>query len=412
MPVFDNLNYTHSAGVSPSVVQYYERSLLENMKAELVHSRDAQKRTLPLNNGKRVQFRRMTPFTISTTPLAEGITPAGQTLNQTQMTAMVKPYGRHVELTDEMDYTLLDNMHQETAKLLADQANLTLDTISRDAINAGMNVMYTGANVARGTIAATDVLTYAAIKKAVRTLKRNNAKPFSDGFFHAIVHPDVVHDLTSDAMWVDVAKYQDKQKVDKYELGTIYHVKFFESTNAKSFKNETYLYGAVESLVASAGYDVTNKCLTTATTITSDQARELTGKMVNVQYTKSATTYNTIMCVESVDYAAGKIYFRWNPPAAVSAEWTVLQVLTIVPSGGGASNAEVFSTVIYGMDAFGTIELGGTGKNVEVIINPPGSSGALDPLNQRSTIAWKVKGFCTTILQDDLIVRIESGATA
>ena len=52
MAVFDNLNYTHSPGVAPGVVQYYERALLENLQPEMVHSRDAQKRTLPLNNGK------------------------------------------------------------------------------------------------------------------------------------------------------------------------------------------------------------------------------------------------------------------------------------------------------------------------------------------------------------------------
>lgn len=32
MAVFDNLNKTYSPGVAPSVVEYYERSLLENMK--------------------------------------------------------------------------------------------------------------------------------------------------------------------------------------------------------------------------------------------------------------------------------------------------------------------------------------------------------------------------------------------
>ena len=156
MPVFDNLNYTYSPGVAPAVTQFYERTLLENMKPEMVHSRDAQRRTLPLNNGKRVQFRRFTPFEAITKPLAEGVTPAGQTLTETAFTAMVKPYGGHVELTDEMNFYMLDNMHQETAKLLSDQAALSLDTISRDALNAGMNVHYVNDKASRGVIAATD----------------------------------------------------------------------------------------------------------------------------------------------------------------------------------------------------------------------------------------------------------------
>lgn len=412
MAIFDNLNYTYSPGVAPAVVQYYERTLLENMQPEMVHSRDAQKRTLPLHNGKRVQFRRFTPFGAITTPLAEGVTPAGQTLTETAFTAMVKPYGGHVELTEEMDFYMLDNMHKETAQLLADQAALSLDTIAREARNAGMNVQYVDSanNTSRGTLEASDKLTYAEIKKAVRTLKRKNVKPFADGFYHAIVHPDVVHDLTSDPMWVDVAAYQDKRKAERYELGCIYKVKFYESTNAKVFEAQTYIYGTTAAITAATDFDAASKCLTTADTISEDDARAMTGLLVDVQYTSGGTNYTTPMCIERVD--AKKIYFRWAPAPAVTDNWTTGNALKIVPTGGGASGADVYSTLVYGRDAFGTIELGGKGKNVQVFIEPPGSSGALDPLHQRGTIAWKVNGFCEVILQDDFVVRIEGGATA
>ena len=409
MAVFDNLNKTYSPGVAPSVVEYYERSLLENMKPEMVHNRDAQKRTLPEHNGKTVKFRRFTPFAAITEPLAEGVTPAGQTLTETAFTAMVKPYGGHVELTDEINFYLLDNMHQETAKLLADQAALSLDTISRNALNAGMNVQYANSKTSRGALDSTDKLTFAEIKKAVRNLKRKNVKPFADGFYHAIVHPDVVHDLTADTMWVDVAKYQDKVKTERYELGTIYKVKFFESTNAMVFKAQTYIYGTKTSLTATA-FDAATKCMTVSDSISEDDARAMTGLLVNVQITKSSANSVTPMCIERVDATNKKVYFRWVP--ASTTDWTTTNALKIVPYGGGASGADVYSTLIYGENAFGTIELGGTGRNVQIIINAPGSSGALDPLAQRGTIAWKVKGFCTVILQDDFIVRLESGATA
>ena len=409
MAVFDNLNKTYSPGVAPSVVEYYERSLLENMKPEMVHNRDAQKRTLPEHNGKTVKFRRFTPFAAITEPLAEGVTPAGQTLTETAFTAMVKPYGGHVELTDEINFYLLDNMHQETAKLLADQAALSLDTISRNALNAGMNVQYANSKTSRGALASTDKLTFAEIKKAVRNLKRKNVKPFADGFYHAIVHPDVVHDLTADTMWVDVAKYQDKVKTERYELGTIYKVKFFESTNAMVFKAQTYIYGTKASLTATA-CDASTKCMTVSDSISEDDARAMTGLLVNVQITKSSAVSVTPMCIERVDATNKKVYFRWVP--ASTTDWTTTNALKVVPYGGGASGADVYSTLIYGENAFGTIELGGTGRNVQIIINAPGSSGALDPLAQRGTIAWKVKGFCTVILQDDFIVRLESGATA
>ena len=227
MAVFDNMNYSYSQGVAPGIVEYHERNLLENMKPEMVYARDAQVRKLPEGNGKHVNFRRMVPYGAVTEPLKEGVTPDGQELRQTSFSVMVKPYGRHIETTDELNFYHIDDLHYEANKLLSDQASLSLDTICRNAVTAGMNVQYAGGKATRGQLTNDDKLTGEEIKKAVRTLRRNNAKTFPDGYFHAVVHPDTVYDLTSDPMWIDIAKYQDKSKIEKYELGTMYGVKFF-----------------------------------------------------------------------------------------------------------------------------------------------------------------------------------------
>lgn len=245
----------------------------------------------------------------------------------------------------------------------------------------------------------------------MRTLKRNNARPFEDGFYHAIIHPDAVFDLTSAPDWVDVARYQDKEKIERYELGCLYKVKFFESSNAKVFRQESYLYGATAALNVTA-VDEEERCVTVSQSITPEEARMLTGKLVSLTCTKGGATTVTPMCVERVDAANQKITFRWMPDSTVSAQWTTANSAQIVPTGGGADGAPVYGTLIYGQNAFGDVELGGDGKNVKIIINPPGSAGASDPLEQRGTIAWKVRGFTCVILQDAFIVRIEHGATA
>lgn len=76
---------------------------------------------------------------------------------------------------------------------------------------------------------------------------------------------------------------------------------------------------------------------------------------------------------------------------------------------GGASGADVYATMVIGKDAYGTIDLGGSG--LEVITKPLGSGGTSDPLNQRGTHGWKAFK-ATKILVDEYMVRIESGATA
>ena len=412
---FEHIHKTTTAALRPSVLEeFIERTLLENMKPAMVHSMDAQKRTLPLNNGKYVKFRKFDPLDPITTPLLEGVTPAGQDLNMTSFSAMVKPYGGHIEVSDELDLYMIDNISKEAATLLADQAALSLDTISRNALNAGANVQYVQASgTGRANVKDTDVLTYAAIKKAVRSLKNKNVKPFSDGFYHAIVHPDVVHDLTSDQMWTDVAKYAQGKPVSQYELGCIYKVKFFESTNAMVFKAKTYLFGTTEDLTASADYVANSKKIVCGSEsgVTEEVARELTGQMVYI----SANSKVTPACIERVDAATKTFYLRWDPGSAVTTDWTTAKSLKIVPYGGGYTDGglsgKVYSTLIYGADAFGSIELAGGGSNVQIIVKDASSGGAENPLNQRGSVAWKVKGFCTVILQDDFIIRVESGAT-
>lgn len=409
MAVYDNIQKTTSAGLRPSVLEeFIERTLLENMKPAMVHSMDAQKRTLPLNNGKRVKFRKFDPMPAITAPLAEGVTPEGQSLNMTSFTAMVKPYGGYVTMTDELNLYQIDNISKEAATLLSDQAALTLDTVARDQLNTGLNVQYVNNKTSRAALTTSDILNYNEIKKAVRTLKRNNVKPCGDGYYHAIVHPDVVHDLTSDTMWVDVAKYQDKAAVQQNELGTIYKVKFFESTNAKTFAAQTNLFDAANGMSAVASLAVKNYVHETrtgdfSTTLTEDQARALTGKMGAVIVSEVAHP----VCIERIDVPNKKVTLRWDDAALV----TTAAGFTIAAYGGATSGDPVYSTLIYGADAFGSVELAG-GGNVQVIVKEPGSSGSDDPLNQRGSIGWKVNGFTTVILQDDFIVRVESGASA
>ena len=80
----------------------------------------------------------------------------------------------------------------------------------------------------------------------------------------------------------------------------------------------------------------------------------------------------------------------------------------LFPFVGGLRNNK---TIIYGKEYCGCVELEGNGKNVSIIIKPAGSSGSDDPLNQRGTIAWKVKGFGAGVLHDNYGVRLEHGVS-
>ena len=415
MAVYDNINVSYQASLAPTMLEsYLQRRALKNVEPNLGYMKDAQMIEQPKGNGKHVKFFRYTELPAITKPLYEGVTPDGQKLEETAFSVMTKNYGGYMAYTDELDLWHVDSKTQAISDRLNRQAQLSIDTVGRDQIMAGLNVMYPGSVTSRASLTKSNVLTYAIVKKAVRNLKRKGAQPFADGFFHAKIDQDTYYDLTQDTHWNDVSTYQDDSRVQKYELGNIYKVKFFEVDNGKVFKNETYLYGTVAALTAYANFDATERSMIVTATMSEDEARELTGKMVYVQYTKSTVDYVTPMCIERVYPSAtankSKIVFRWAP--ATTTDWTTTNTLKIVPSGGASNGDEVHATIIYGQDAFGMVKLGGKGNpNIQIIVKPLGSSGSDDPLNQRGTIAWKVPFFACAVLQDDFIVRIEHGVS-
>ena len=414
------MNYSYSSGIAPTLLEsYLQRRALENVPLNLGYLNDAQMIEQPKNNGKYVTFFRYTELPAVTKPLYEGVTPDGQNLEETAFSVITKNYGGWMGYTDEIDLWHVDSKTQAMSDRLNRQAQLTIDTVGRNAICAGLNVMYPSGISARSAIQASNKISYAMIKLAVRNLKRKGAQPFADGFFHAKCDEDTYYDLTEDDNWKDANKYQDKTRESKYELGTIYNVKFFSVDNGKTFTDESYLYGTTDKLLApnaSPVYDATSRVLTVdCSTMTTDIARELAGKMVYVAYTNSTTRdTKTLMCIEKVTFDSSYAYvkFRWTPDTTVTNNWTYAKDVGILPSGGG-NGVPVHATLIYGQNAFGCVKLGGKGKpNIQIIVKPLGASGTDDPLNQRGSIGWKVPFFCAAVLQDDFIVRLEHGCTA
>lgn len=225
-------NTVGSNDLSPEMKTFYDKTLLKFARANLVHDQFAQKRNIPKNGGKTIEFRRYSELPKALTPLTEGVTPDGQNLNVTAVTATVAQYGGYITLSDVLMLTAIDNNLVEAIELLGDQAGRTLDTITREVLVTGTNVLYAGGRSARTSITATDKLTVGDIKKAVRELKVGLAKKI-DGSWVAIVHPDCVYDLENDDEWVQASQYAGSTQIFEGEIGKLYGVRFVESTEAK-----------------------------------------------------------------------------------------------------------------------------------------------------------------------------------
>lgn len=237
--------YTAAQDLTPEMKTFYDKVLIRLAEPALIHDQFGQKRPIPAGNGKTIEFRKFNALPKITTELVEGITPDGQNYGVTAILATVKQYGAYITTTDMLNLTAFDNNMAEIMKLLASQAGRTSDTLTRDVLAQGTNVMFAGGKTSRSNLTAADKLTIADIKKAVRILKRVNA-PTINGDYVAIVHPDTTYELMNDSEWIDANKYAGSGRIFEGEIGKMYGVRFVESTEAKIFVGgATPVYGTL-----------------------------------------------------------------------------------------------------------------------------------------------------------------------
>lgn len=214
--------------LTPEQKTFYDRTLLSRLLPNLVFLKYGQKKSFKGREGDTINFRKFNSLAVATTPLAEGVTPAGNALNITAITAVVDQYGDFIQLSDKIDMVGIDPVLTETAGVLGEQAGLTLDTIARDKLLLGTNVQYEGGT---STATVTGKLTSAAVMKAVRTLRKANAKPYEGKYFIGIIDPEQAFDLMNDPLWQDVSKYNGGTAIMDGEVGRIAGVRFIETTN-------------------------------------------------------------------------------------------------------------------------------------------------------------------------------------
>lgn len=229
---------TTDSGLSVEMKTYYEKRLIDLAEPKLVHNQFGDKYPIPKNGGKTIEFRKYDPLPKATTPISEGVTPAGNSLNVTNITATVAQYGDYIQISDMLDLTAIDNNIVQSTKLLGSQAGRTLDTITRDIINGGSNVIYAGNRASRSALTATDTLVPDLFNQAAAVLASQNADYIDDSYV-AIIHPFAKYDLISSPQWIDVHKYADPTAIYEGEIGKLGNIRFVESTEAKIWNDST-----------------------------------------------------------------------------------------------------------------------------------------------------------------------------
>lgn len=238
-----NTQTTLLAGLSDEMKTFYDMTLIDEASAALVHDQFGQKRPIPKGSGKTIEFRKFSPLAKASTPLTEGVTPDGNSLTVTNITATVAQYGDYIVQSDVLELTSLDNTILEATKLLGRQAGATLDTVTRNVLQGGTNVTFCPKVAADGTetvvekradLDATSQLTVKVIQQVVAKLRAQNA-PTINGKYVAIIHPYVAYDLMRDKEWIDAHKYANPTNLYEGEIGEVAGVRFVQTSEAKIY---------------------------------------------------------------------------------------------------------------------------------------------------------------------------------
>lgn len=246
LQLFATTMTTETGSLSAEMKTFYEKRLLDQAEPLLVHNQFGDKYPIPAGSGKKIEFRKYSALPKALTALTEGVTPAGNSLTVTTVEGTVKQYGDWIQLSDMLQMTAIDNNVVQATKLLSSQAGRTLDTVTREVLAGGTNVIYApkvvdGAEtevLSRSTLTPECVLTPFVVMRAAATLEAMNT-PKINGSYVLIIHPYCRETLQESPGWVDVVKYKEGNNTFSGEIGKIGDVRVVTTSEAKIINDST-----------------------------------------------------------------------------------------------------------------------------------------------------------------------------
>ncbi len=298
-----------TASLSLLVKIYYDRRMLERLTPQLMFHQFGVKKELPKHEGNVIYWHRWNLFTKGRL-IAESHAGATRGISATRVSSTLIMIGDHAAITSYVDMVSINSVVQGAIDLFADSAALTLDfmtgrlllwkktsiscTLGVSAAAACLQTANTlsaaaGAAITCQSISSTgwqaplwDIdyldsrtgssgarlsavhgystkqkvtsggsLSPGKIRNLALKLRVKNALPFEDGYFKAIIHPDIVHQLRGTSAFTDLHKYTEtgaatfekgtlRQAGERGLVGVMEGFKFYESTEAPKCNTSNY----------------------------------------------------------------------------------------------------------------------------------------------------------------------------
>jgi len=247
------LSSTGAVGV-PFVANVFMQVMLARGLPYLHHGRAAMRKPMKQKSGTTAVFGKLAALAVNTTPLVEGVVPTGKQLSSSSVTALLKQHGDYLTIPDFFELTVEDPVLGDAARNLGEQAGQSVDSVFRDTAIVGTSVSYGGAVASRSLVVGTgQKVDVAALRRSIRTLRNNNARPFTrivnamDAYdthpvreaYWAVTSPAVHFTLNTLPGWIPVANYPSSEGVLPGEVGSFEDIRFLVTTLAKTYTGAT-----------------------------------------------------------------------------------------------------------------------------------------------------------------------------
>ena len=222
----------------------FEKLAYFALRPELYFDRFAEvEATNATNPGATHTFTIFQDLAVASSELSETTDVTPVALSDSQVNVTMKEYGNAVVTTAKLRATSFINVDPVAANAVGYNAGISIDSVCRDVLQAGTNVIYAtgGATdpTSRTTINSDDTLSANDVRRVVAQLRGANV-PTIGGSYVGFIHPDVSYDFrsaTDAAAWRTPANYVDPSGIYNGEIGMFEGVRFMESSRAPLFAN-------------------------------------------------------------------------------------------------------------------------------------------------------------------------------
>lgn len=239
-------NQTNIAGATSGDNIKLDNAILEVFSDEIIFQAQpvlrfeqiAHKRTdLTVLHGQTVKFLKYNALTGSAA-LAETTPMETSTISTATLSITVGEQGKALGFSQALINASVTDVLTDASKLLANHYAVVRDSMIRDALLTGANVLYAKGRTSRAGLVAADTFDVDLVRDAVEFLATNKAPKFSDGYV-TMIHPHQGKAIRKDNAWIGAQQYVDPTAIFNGEIGKIEDMRFIETTNVTYVKKST-----------------------------------------------------------------------------------------------------------------------------------------------------------------------------